>query len=99
MTSQWTDQRDTDLKLLMEAGSTYQVIAHAMGTTRSAVAGRAARLGLRSLNDAVSGARERGPRMERAPRPPAAERITPTDLAKLRCVRGGTSEHLDYGIR
>lgn len=42
----WTDEEDQMLRLLVGFGSTYGKIAIALGRTRNAVAGRAARLKL-----------------------------------------------------
>jgi GcrA cell cycle regulator len=86
MASAWTTESDAELKRHIEAGSTYREIASAMGMSRSAIGGRAARLGLKSLNLSGNAPKERRPPVPRTPRPQFVERITQIGLAQLRCV-------------
>lgn len=85
MSSRWTEADDAELKRLIETKATYAEIAALMGFTRSKVGGRAARLGLRSLNPPAPRKSQPKPRVER---PKPVKRPTPrrTILSEFRCV-------------
>lgn len=85
MSSRWTEAKDAELKSRVETGASFAEIAAEMGITRSAVGGRAARLGLRSLNPPAPRKGQPKPRVER---PKLARKPTPrrTILSEFRCV-------------